>query len=117
MMPSSYAFICIVALSVSMSARTSPSLTWSPTFTSHWAITPVSIVGLSFGIVTSMGTSLPSRESGQGRLAVNHVMDGRQDSRDRGQHGALQGPVVGDRGILAGDPPDRRTQLVEDALG
>ena len=56
MMPSSYDFICIVALSVSMSARTSPSLIWSPTLTSHCAITPVSMVGLSFGIVTSIGT-------------------------------------------------------------
>ena len=56
--PSSYDFIGIVALSVSMSASTSPSLTVSPTFFSHWAMTPVSIVGLSFGIVTSIGTSI-----------------------------------------------------------
>ena len=56
--PSSYDFICMVALSVSMSARASPSLTVSPTFFSHWAITPVSMVGLSLGIVTSIGTSL-----------------------------------------------------------
>ncbi len=60
--PSSYDFIGIVALSVSISASTSPSLTSSPTLTSHWAITPVSIVGLSLGIVTSIGTSvLPGR--------------------------------------------------------
>ncbi len=55
----------IVALSVSMSASESPSLIWSPTLTSHCAITPVSMVGLSFGIVTSMGTSvLPDRRAG-----------------------------------------------------
>ncbi len=66
--PSSYDFIGIVALSVSMSASVSPSLTWSPTLTSHWAITPVSIVGLSFGMVTSIGTSvLP------GRTVFSHV--------------------------------------------
>ena len=55
--PSSYDFIGIVALSVSMSARVSPSLIWSPTLTSHCAITPVSIVGLSLGMVTSIGTA------------------------------------------------------------
>ena len=48
--------------SVSTSARMSPSLTWSPTFTIHWVITPLSIVGLSLGIVTSIGTERsPSR--------------------------------------------------------
>ncbi len=62
--PSSYDFIAIVALSVSISASESPSLIWSPTLTSHCAITPVSIVGLSFGIVTSIGTSvLPGSKS------------------------------------------------------
>ena len=44
------------ALSVSMSASMSPSLTWSPTLTSHLTICPLSIVGLSLAIVTSIGT-------------------------------------------------------------
>ena len=68
--PSSYDFIGMVALSVSMSASTSPSLIWSPTLTSHWAITPVSMVGLSFGIVTSIGTSILPAEAGSEKGAT-----------------------------------------------
>ena len=42
----------MVALSVSISAKISPSLTLSPTFTSHVETVPSSIVSLSLGIVT-----------------------------------------------------------------
>ena len=53
--PSSMLSTSIVALSVSISASTSPDLTVSPTLTSHFDSVPVSIVGDSAGMVMSMG--------------------------------------------------------------
>ena len=52
--PSSMASTSIVALSVSISARTSPDLTASPSFFSHLASLPSSIVGDSAGIRMSV---------------------------------------------------------------
>ena len=58
--PSSMLSTSIVALSVSISASTSPDLTTSPTATSHFDSVPVSIVGDSAGMVMSMGiTTFP----------------------------------------------------------
>ena len=56
--PSSTASNSIVALSVSISARMSPDATVSPSFTSHLASVPSSIVGDKAGILSSidMGT-------------------------------------------------------------
>src|SRR5712691_13703 len=54
--PSSTASTSIVALSVSISAITSPALTFSPSFFTHLARLPFSIVGESAGIRTSIGT-------------------------------------------------------------
>ena len=48
--PSSIASYSIVALSVSISAITSPALTLSPSFLSHLARLPFSIVGESAGM-------------------------------------------------------------------
>src|SRR6185295_1352192 len=53
--PSSVASTSIVALSVSISAMTSPDLTSSPSFLSHLARLPFSIVGESAGMSTSIG--------------------------------------------------------------
>ena len=55
--PSSAASTSIVALSVSISAMTSPDLTVSPSFLSHLARLPFSIVGDSAGMRTSVGMS------------------------------------------------------------
>ena len=52
--PSSTASNSIVALSVSISAMRSPALTESPSFTSHFASVPSSIVGDSAGILISI---------------------------------------------------------------
>ncbi len=57
--PSSTASNSIVALSVSISARMSPDLTSSPSFTSHLARVPSSIVGDKAGIFNSIGISEP----------------------------------------------------------
>ena len=53
-MPSSIASTSIVALSVSISARTSPGFTGSPSFLSHFASLPCSIVGERAGIRMSV---------------------------------------------------------------
>src|ERR1700733_13250543 len=49
-MPSSTASTSMVALSVSISASTSPEVTWSPSFLSHLASLPSVMVGDSAGI-------------------------------------------------------------------
>ena len=99
----------------------SPSLTWSPTLTSHCAITPVSIVGLSLGIVTSIGTSLLPDRSGERTcrciLTIQDIVDRRDDPLDRGEHRGFERPVVRDRRVLGGDAADRGVELVEDAPG
>src|SRR5438552_12577898 len=67
--PSSTASTSIVALSVSISARTSPALTVSPSLLTQRAILPSVIVGESAGISTSLvipflgviGESAPAR--------------------------------------------------------
>src|SRR5690349_17590295 len=53
--PSSTASTSMVALSVSISAITSPGLTFSPSFLSHLARLPFSIVGESAGIRMLIG--------------------------------------------------------------
>ena len=53
--PSSTASTSMVALSVSISAITSPDLTASPSFLCHLARLPFSMVGESAGISTSIG--------------------------------------------------------------
>src|SRR5262249_52007873 len=53
--PSSVASTSIVALSVSISAMTSPDFISSPSFLSHLARLPFSIVGESAGMSTSIG--------------------------------------------------------------
>src|SRR6185437_10257983 len=55
--PSSTASTSMVALSVSISAITSPDLTLSPSFLSHLARLPFSIVGDSAGIRMLIGMS------------------------------------------------------------
>ncbi len=59
MVPSSTASNSIVALSVSISARIWPDLTVSPTFTSHFASVPSSIVGERAGIRTCVAMFSP----------------------------------------------------------
>src|SRR6186713_605992 len=53
--PSSTASYSIVALSVSISAITSPGLTLSPSFLSHFARLPFSIVGDNAGMRMLIG--------------------------------------------------------------
>src|SRR6516165_4445045 len=57
--PSSIASYSMVALSVSISAKTSPALTLSPSFLSHLARLPFSMVGDSAGIRILVGIGPP----------------------------------------------------------
>ena len=61
--PSSTASNSIVALSVSISARICPDLTVSPSFTSHFASVPSSIVGDRAGINTCVAIGLSSPQA------------------------------------------------------
>ena len=58
-LPSSTASTSMVALSVSISAMTSPELTSSPSLTCHLARVPSVMVGESAGIRTLIGMTLP----------------------------------------------------------
>src|SRR5688500_6842398 len=58
--PSSTASTSIVALSVSISAMTSPAATLSPSFFNHLETLPSSMVGERAGMRISIGMSLPS---------------------------------------------------------
>src|ERR1700712_5283715 len=59
--PSSMASTSIVALSVSISAMTSPEVTLSPSFFSHLESVPSSIVGERAGIRILIGIKFPPR--------------------------------------------------------
>src|SRR6185369_8739035 len=78
--PSSTASTSMVALSVSISAMTSPDLTASPSFLCHLARFPFSMVGESAGIKTSIGIDA----SPVGGLAGNPREIGRHRCRGCG---------------------------------
>ena len=61
-LPSSMASTSIVALSVSISAITSPERTSSPSATSHFASVPSSMVGDKAGILISMAMITPLQQ-------------------------------------------------------
>src|SRR6478736_8922425 len=82
MVPSSTASTSMVALSVSISAMTSPDFTVSPSFLSHLARLPFSIVGDSAGINTSIGIDA----SPVGGLAGDPREIGRHRCRGSGDH-------------------------------
>src|SRR5580693_9382147 len=72
--PSSTASTSMVALSVSISAMTSPDLTLSPSFLSHLARLPFSMVGGRAGINTSVGMAAHIKldwQRGGSRSAIN----------------------------------------------
>src|SRR4051812_41180276 len=119
----------MTALSVWISASVSPSLTRSPALTSHLTNCPLSIVGLSLAIFTSIGTARVSGTARGRRLGQSLPADGRRprsaiedvvhlgdDPVDARQHRGFEVPVVRDRGIAGGHAADGRVELVEDLL-
>src|SRR5436190_11937253 len=81
----------MVALSVSISAITSPGFTFSPSFFSHLARLPFSIVGDSAGIrmLIGMGSAQRAGGSGIGRRVHLGVVD-----RADALHGLIFGKLV-----------------------
>src|SRR5580693_1417634 len=69
--PSSTASTSIVALSVSISAITSPDLTVSPSFLSHLERLPFSMVGDSAGMRTSVGMACSGRSAQKPRSTIH----------------------------------------------
>src|ERR1700722_9508364 len=104
MRPSSTASNSMVALSVSISARMSPDLTLSPSFTSQRASLPSSMVGDSAGIrmLVATGSILVANRFHR----LDHILDG-------GKRQLLQIGGVRHRHILARDFGGRRIEIVE----
>src|ERR1700704_5211568 len=99
--PSSTASTSMVALSVSISAMTSPDLTASPSFLCHLARFPFSMVGESAGIKTSIGIDA----SPVGGLAGDPREIGRHRCRGSGDH---QTGEEGDERLVYGSNIRRR---------
>src|SRR5665213_2685398 len=104
MRPSSTASNSMVALSVSISARMSPDLTVSPSFTSQRASLPSSMVGDSAGIrmLVATGSILVANRFHR----LDHILDG-------GKRQLLQIGGVRHGYVLAGNLGGRRVQIVE----
>src|SRR5215813_5816818 len=102
MRPSSTASYSIVALSVSISAMTSPEWTSSPSFLSQRATAPSVIVGDSAGMRIWMDIS-----------AIRHFAGRGDDVLDLRHREAFEIGGVGQRHVLAGDALHRRVEPVE----
>src|SRR5580700_11757288 len=113
MTPSSTASYSMVALSVSISAMTSPVLTASPSFLSHLERLPFSMVGDSAGMRMLMGMA---RQFHQKFLAVADGFGRRDHFGDGGQREFFQIGGVGHRHVLAGDARDRCVEIIERLL-
>src|SRR5229473_2259542 len=121
--PSSAASYSIVALSVSISAMTSPECTASPSFFSQRARLPSVIVGDSAGIRISIGmmsrsaTSfavMPAKAGMTGiTLAVRHLAGGGDDVLDLRHGETFQIGGVRQWHVLAGDALQWRVEPVE----
>ena len=98
--PSSIASTSIVALSVSISARTSPDLTGSPSFFSHLASLPSSIVGERAGIRISVAMEHSSIED----EAVSPYEGGSAAARVSGGRRLRRGLPAGCRSTVRPDP-------------
>src|SRR5690349_708412 len=94
----------MAALSVSITASTSPLRTWSPSCLTHWLRTPSSMVSDSRGMNTS-GISAPE-----------DLADDPGDHPGVRQGGKLERFGVRQRHLGGGDPPDRGVEVVERAL-
>src|SRR6185436_20962076 len=103
-LPSSTASNSIVALSVSISARMVPDLTVSPSFTSHLASLPSSMVGDRAGIRRLVAMCLSLVTDGFDRL--DQIIDCRQSK-------LFQIGGIRHGHVLAGYLGRRRVQIVE----
>src|ERR1700686_1716973 len=104
MTPSSTASYSILALSVSISAITSPVLTASPSFLSHLARLPFSIVGDSAGMRMLMG--MASWFHPMTMSAVTNRLRRLDDFGDGRQRELFQIGGIGHRHVLAAHAHD-----------
>src|SRR5215203_6250486 len=102
MVPSSTASTSIVALSVSISAMMSPDLTVSPSFFSHLARLPFSIVGDSAGMrmLIGMASALLSLGGGFFRRALGNPHRTRAHVGGEGFGNPDRGVLFGQTGLL-----------------
>src|SRR5690242_17982368 len=106
--PSSIASYSIVALSVSISAITSPVLTGSPSFLSHFARLPFSIVGDSAGIRILTGMARQVH-----RLSITDGFGRLDDFGNRGQREFFQVCGIRHRHVFAADASNWSIEVVE----
>src|SRR5438105_10367333 len=122
--PSSTASNSIVALSVSISARMSPGLTRSPSFTCHLASLPSSMVGESAGIKISGGIfplhkfrcaprTAAVSDSCVASLSITNALRRRDHILNRRQCQPLEICSIWHWHIFAGDPDRRRIQIIK----
>src|ERR1700686_4804327 len=110
MTPSSTASYSMVALSVSISAITSPVLTASPSFLSHLERLPFSMVGDSAGMRMLIGMA---RQFHQKFLAITDGLRRLDHFGDGGQRELFQVGGVWHRHVLAGDTRDRSVEIIK----
>src|SRR5882757_7664473 len=108
--PSSTASNSIIALSVSISASTSPEWTSSPSLFSHFVTLPSVIVGDRAGIRISIGMSPPPPPSPS---AIGDLARRGDDVLDLRHREALEIGSVRQRDILPGNPLHRSVEPVE----
>src|SRR3546814_9463372 len=106
-LPSSTASTSMVALSVSISAMTSPELISSPSFTSHLASVPSVMVGDSAGIRMLIGICVSPPPAS---VAVADFFGADDDIVDLRQRQGLQVGGIGHRHVDAADPLHRRVE-------
>src|SRR6516162_2602498 len=115
--PSSTASYSIVALSVSISAMTSPGLILSPSFLSHLARLPFSMVGDSAGIRILVGIGPPhgfrATPAPTACSPIGDRLRGRDDLGDRRQRELFQVRRIGHRHVLARYARDRCIEIIE----
>src|SRR5579863_1700797 len=107
--PSSTASNSIVALSVSISAMTSPAFTASPSFLCHLAMLPSVMVGDKAGIKSSIGIA-------RSRSAIEHGFDGSDDIGRLRQSQALEIGGIRQRHVFRRNALHRRVEIIESLL-
>src|SRR5262249_8757810 len=98
----------MLALSLSISAKTSPALTGSPSFFIQERILPWLMVSLSFGISMMMATPVAPSLS----LDIKNFPGRLETSSHAGKDGAFEGVTVGHGHVERCDPLHRRIQIV-----
>src|SRR5712692_10184683 len=106
--PEAKASRSMTALSVSISASTSPLSTRSPSVLRHFTTTPSSIESVSLGMITRLAMAL---------VPVQHLMHRRHHLIHIRNRRVLKVPRIRHRYIAPGHAEDRPVQVIEDLAG